>query len=56
MFVAVEHHNYGKAARLHVQMMKRYEQGSPEEIEIISSFKDNGNHVVRYSSNEWSGA
>ena len=56
MFVAVGHHNYGKAARLHVQMMKRYEQGSAEEIEIISSFKDNGNHVVRYSSNEWSGA
>ena len=36
-------------------MMKTYEKGSAEEIAIISSFKENGNHFVRYSSNEWSG-
>ena len=36
-------------------MMKTYEKGSAEEIAIISSFKENGNHVVRYSSNDWSG-
>ena len=35
--------------------MKSYEKGSAEEIAIISSFKENGNHVVSYSSNEWSG-
>ena len=31
-----------------------YEKGSAEEIAIISSFKQNGSHVVRYSSSEWS--
>ena len=35
-------------------MMKTYEKGSAEEIATISSFKENGNHVVRYSSNDWS--
>ena len=38
-----------------VQMTKTYEKESAEEITIISSFKENGNRVVRYSSNEWSG-
>ena len=42
-----------KAARLRVQMMKTYEKGSAAEIAIISSFKENGNHAVRYSGNEW---
>ena len=55
VFTAAGHHNYAKAARLYVQMMKTYEKGSAEEIAIIGSFKENGNHVVRYSSNEWSG-
>ena len=35
-------------------MKKTYEKGSAEEIAIISSFKENGIPVVRYSSNEWS--
>ena len=35
--------------------MKTYEKGSAEDIEIMSSFKNNGNHVIRYSSNELSG-
>ena len=55
VFAAAGHHNYAKAARLYVQMVKIYEKGLVEQIAIISSFKKNGNHVVRYSSNEWSG-
>ena len=55
VFTAAGHHNYVKAARLYVQMMKTYGKGSAEENAIIRSFKENGNHVVRYSSNEWSG-
>ena len=55
VFAAARHHNYAKAARLYVQMMKAYEKGSAEEIAIINSFKQNGNHVVRYSGNKWSG-
>ena len=55
VFAAAGHHNYAIAARLYVQMMKTFEKGTAEEIAIISSFKENGNHVVRYSSNEWSG-
>ena len=55
VFAAAGHHNYVIAARLYVQMMKTFEKGTAEEIAIISSFKENGNHVVRYSSNEWSG-
>ena len=53
VFAAAGHHNYAKAAHLYVQMMKTHEKGSAEEIAIISSL--NGNHVVWYSSNEWSG-
>ena len=55
VFAAAGHYNYAKAARLYVQMMKTYEKGSAEEIAIISNFNENGNHVVRYSSHEWSG-
>ena len=36
-------------------MMKTYEKGSAEDIEIMSSFKNNGNHVIKYSSNKLSG-
>ena len=56
MFAAGGDHNYTKAACLYVQMLKIYEKRSPKEIAIISSFKENGNHIARYSSNEWSGA
>ena len=55
VFAAAGHHNYAKVARLYVQMMKTYEKGSAEEIAIISSFKENRNHVVTYSSKERSG-
>ena len=54
VFVAAGHHSYAKRARLYVQIMKTYAKGSAEEIAIIISLKKNGNHVVRYSSNEWS--
>ena len=47
--------DYTKKARLYVQMMKTYEAGSAAEMAVISIFKENRNHVVRYSSNEWSG-
>ena len=55
VFATARHHNYAKAARLYVQLMKAYEKGSAEETAIISSFTENGNHVVRYSCYEWSG-
>ena len=42
---AAGHHNYAKATRLYIQMTKTYEKGSAEEIVMISSFKENGNHV-----------
>ena len=32
-----------------------FKQGSDEHLAIIRSFKENGSHVVRYSSHEWSG-
>ena len=48
------HHNCAKGACLYFQMMKTYEKESAGDIAIISSFKENGNHVVSYSSNEWS--
>ena len=52
VFGAAGHHNYVKVARLYVQRMKTYGKGSAEDIAIISSFKENRNHGVRYSSNE----
>ena len=55
VFAAAGHHNYAKAARLYVQLMMSYEEGSVEQSEIIRSFKTNRSHVVRYSSHEWSG-
>ena len=52
VFAVAGHHSYAKAAWLY-EMMKKYEKGSAEETAIISNFKKNGNHIVRYSSNEW---
>ena len=54
IFAAGGHHNYAKAARLYVQMMLKYGEGSPEPHAVIESFEMTGNHVVRYSSHEWS--
>ena len=47
------HRNYAKAARLYVQMMLKYGEGSLEQQTVIESFKMTGSHVVRYSSHEW---
>ena len=55
MFAATGHHHNAKAVSLYVQMMKIYEKRSAEKIAIISSFKESENHLIRYSSNEWSG-
>ena len=54
IFAAGGHHNYAKAARLYFQMMLKYGEGSPEQQVITESLKMTGNHVVRYSSHEWS--
>ena len=48
MFVEAGYHNHAKALSLYFQMMKAYRKGSAERIAIISSFQENGNHVVRY--------
>ena len=55
VLAAAGHHNYAKVAPLYAQMMKTHEKGSAEEILIISSFNENGSHVVRYSRNGCSG-
>ena len=55
IFAAAGHHYYAKGARLYVQMMLSYEKGSPQESAIVRNFKMHGNHVIRYSSFEWSG-
>lgn len=54
IFAAAGHHQYDKGARLYCQLMK--------ELETLPAYKDtlkrliaHGNHVVRYSSHEWSG-
>ena len=33
MFAVAGHHNYAKAARLYIQLMKTYEKGSAEELQ-----------------------
>ena len=55
IFVAGGHHSCTKAARLYVQMMLKYGEGSLEQQAIIESFKMTGIHVARYSSHEWLG-
>ena len=51
VFAAAGHH-YAKAARLYVQLMTSYEQGSPNQFSIIKSFKSSGSHVVRFRNGE----
>ena len=53
-FSAAGPHQYAKGARLYCQLMKQLET-SPEYKEIFESFIEHGNHVVRYSSHDWSG-
>ena len=53
-FAAAGHHQYAKGARLYCQLMKQFET-SPVYKEIFENFIADGNHVVRYSSHDWSG-
>ena len=53
-FTAAGHHQYAKGARLYCQLMKQFET-SPVYKEIFENFIAHGNHVVRYSSHDWSG-
>ena len=41
------HNQYSKDTRLYCQLMLAYQ-------DTLESFTDHGNHVVRYSSHEWS--
>ena len=54
IFAADGHQNYAKSARLYVQIMLKYGEGSPEHQAVFQSFKMTGNIVVRYSSLGWS--
>lgn len=54
IFAAAGHHQYAKGARLYCQLMKELET-LPTYKEIFSGFTVHRNHVVRYSSHEWSG-
>ena len=54
IFATAGHHQYAKGARLYCQLMKEFETLSNYK-ETLESFTAHGNHVVRYSSHEWSG-
>ena len=54
VFAASGHHQYAKGARLFCQLMKEYEISSSYN-KIFKALTAQGNHVVRYSSHEWSG-
>jgi len=54
IFAAAGHHPYAKGARLYCQLMKELE-ALPTYKETLDSLTAHGNHVVRYSSHEWSG-
>ncbi len=54
IFAAAGHHQYTKGAQLYCQLMKQLE-ALPAYKETFKSFTANGNHVVRYSSHDWSG-
>lgn len=54
IFAAAGHHQYAKGARLYCQLLKECET-LPGYKETLESFTAHGNHVVRYSSHDWSG-
>ena len=54
IFSAAGHHQYAKGARLYRQLMKQLPTSS--DYKIFKSFNSRGNHVVRYSCHDWSGA
>ena len=54
IFSAAGHHQYAKCARLYCQLMKQLEC-LPSYKEAFESVTTQGNHVIRYSSHDWSG-
>ncbi|KAI4802446.1 hypothetical protein KUCAC02_020282 [Chaenocephalus aceratus] len=54
IFAAAGHHQYAKGARRYCQLMNQLET-LPAYKETFQSFTAHGNHVVRYSSHDWSG-
>lgn len=53
-YAAAGHHQYAKGARMYVQTMKEFET-DPDFKDTLQNYSDNGDHVVRYSDQEWSG-
>ena len=53
-FAAAGHQQYAKGARQYCQLMKEFEV-FPAYKDTFERFTAHGNHVVRYSSHEWSG-
>jgi len=53
IFAAASHHQYAEGARLYCQLMKELET-LPAYKDTLKSFSTHGNHVVHYSSHEWS--
>ena len=54
IFSAAEHYQYAKGARLYCQLMKQLDC-LPSYRDAFESLTNQGNHVVRYSSHDWSG-
>ncbi|CAJ1066509.1 hypothetical protein F7725_020419 [Xyrichtys novacula] len=54
VFAAAGHHQYAKGARLYCQLIKDLET-LPVYRETSEHFTAHGNHVVGYSSHDWSG-
>ena len=54
IFAAAGHHQYAKGAWLYCQLMKELET-LPAYKDTLEHFLAYGNHVVCYSSHEWSG-
>ena len=51
-YSAAGHINYGKGARLYLELITMYEKSYPQ---IMNAFFDQGFHTVRYSTREWGG-
>jgi len=54
IFAAAGHHHYANSAGLYCQLMKELET-LPDYKDTLETFTANWNHVVHYSSHEWSG-
>ena len=54
IFSAAEHYQYANGARQYCQLMKQLDC-LPSYRDAFESLTNQGNHVVRYSSHDWSG-